>query len=81
MSESSLKILKRKKQINKNKNKKQRQKWYDQNCHTLKKNLRNLGKLLPFLRHNFFAKRKEHKKLIKKMKRKFHNSLLEKIQN
>ena len=83
--ESSLKILKRKKQINKNKNKKQRQKWYDENCHTLKKNLRNLGKLLskypndPFLCYNFFAKRKEYKKLTKKMKRKFHNSLLEKI--
>ena len=68
LCESSLKILKRNRQINKNKNKKQRQKWYDKNCHTLKKNLRNLGKLLskypndPFLRHNFFAKRKEKKR-------------------
>ena len=87
LRKSSLKILKRKRQINRNKNKKQGQKWYDENCHTLKKNLRNLGKLLskypndPFLRHIFFAKRKEYKKLIKKMKRKFHNSMLEKIQN
>ena len=65
LCESSLKILKRKKQINKNKNKKQRQKWYDENCHTLKKNLRNLGKLLskypndPFLRHNLILREKK----------------------
>ena len=35
----------------------------------------------PFLRHTFFLKRNEYKKLIKTINRKFHNSLLDRIQN
>ena len=45
LCESSQKILKRKKQINKNKNKKQRQKWYDENCHYAQKESKKFGKI------------------------------------
>ena len=54
-------------------------------CYVLKKNLRNLGNLLTmypddtFLRHLFFAKKKEYKRFIKKQKRQFHSALLDKI--
>jgi hypothetical protein len=81
-------IKKQKNTINKNiKNKtKVRQKWYDANCHNLKRNLSNIGKLLSkdpnniFIRHLFFAKRKEYKRMVKKQKRQFYNSLLNKIE-
>ena len=65
------------KQKNRSKNKnscKRRQKWYDENCHNLKENLRNIGSLLSkypndiHLRHLFFAKKKEYKRIIKKQK-------------
>ena len=58
----------------------------NQDCHALKKNLRNLGNLLTkfpndtYLRHNFFSKRKEYKSLLKKLKKQFHSSLLDKIE-
>jgi hypothetical protein len=47
---------------------KPRQKWFNEDCHTLKRNLRNLGSLLakypsdpflPILRHTFFTKREQ----------------------
>ena len=63
-----------------------RQEWYDGNCYNLKKNLRNLGNLLSkfpndiYLRHLFFAKKKEYKRTVKKQKRQFHNSMLNKIE-
>jgi hypothetical protein len=87
-STTVLNIKKQKNTINKNiKNKtKVRQKWYDANCHNLKRNLSNIGKLLSkdpnniFIRHLFFAKRKEYKRMVKKQKRQFYNSLLNKIE-
>ena len=63
----------------------QKQKWFDNNCYRLKRELRNLGKLIstqpndPFIRHMFFTKKKEYKKLIRKLKRKFHSETLNKI--
>ena len=33
----------------------------------------------PFLRHTFFTKRKQYKRLIKRFKRQFHSSVLDKI--
>ena len=66
-------------------NTKQRQKWYNQECHTLKKNLRNIGNLLAkypnntYLKHAFFTKKKEYKGLLRKLKRQFHSTMLEKI--
>ena len=33
-----------------------------------------------FLKHAFFAKKKEYKRLLKNLKRKFHNSLLDNIE-
>ena len=62
--------IRRQKKINKN-NSKHKQKWFNQDCHTLKKNLRNLGNLLTkcpndtYLRHTIFSKRKEYKSLLK----------------
>ena len=64
---------------------KQNQKWYNNDCYVLKKNLRNLGNLLTmypddtFLRHLFFAKKNEYKRFVKKQKRQFHSALLDKI--
>ena len=84
-SQKVLNIKKQKKKIKKG-NTKMRQEWYDGNCHNLKKNLRNLGSLLSkfpndiYLRHLFFAKKKEYKRTVKKQKRQFHNSRLNKIE-
>jgi hypothetical protein len=58
--------IRRQKKINKN-NSKHKQKWFNQDCHTLKKNLRNLGNLLTkfpndtYLRHTFFQKERNIK--------------------
>ncbi|CAB4002774.1 Hypothetical predicted protein, partial [Paramuricea clavata] len=62
-----------------------KQNWFDNNCYRLKKELRNLGKLLskqpnnPFVRHLFFTKKKEYKKLTRKLKRNFYSNILDKI--
>ena len=89
LSDTSQKILKITKQKNRNKNKnscKRRQKWYDENCHSQKKNLRNIGSLLSkypndiYLRHFFFAKKKEYKRTIQTQKRQFYNTILNKIE-
>jgi hypothetical protein len=62
-----------------------KQKWFDNNCYRLKKELRNSEKLLstqpnnPFVRHLFFTKKKEYKKLTRKLKRNFHSNILDKI--
>ena len=86
LSDSCHRILPFKKQKKtKNNRSKQTQKWYNNDCYVLKKNLRNLGNLLTmypddtFLRHLFFAKTKEYKRFIKKQKRQFHSALLDKI--
>ena len=87
MSNASQKILQTKKQKN-NKSRnfsKKRQKWYDENCYNLKKNLRSIGHLLSkypndiYLSHLLFAK-KEYKRTVKKQKRQFHNAILNKIE-
>ena len=88
LSASCSKVLKIKgrRKVNKKNIPKQRQKWFNQNCHTLKKNLRNLGKLITkypnntYLKHTFFSKKKEYKCLLRKLKRQFHNTMLEKIE-
>ena len=86
LSDSCERILPFKKQKKTKKNmSKQNQKWYNNDCYVLKKNLRNLGNLLTmypdntFLRHLFFAKEKKYKRFIKKQKRHFHSALLDKI--
>ena len=64
----------------------QKQKWFDKSCHSLKKELRNLGYLVskypndPFLRQKFFSTKKEYKRLIKRLKRNFQSDMLNKIQ-
>lgn len=50
----------------------QKQKWFDRNCHSFKKELRNLGYLL-------FTTKKDYKRLVKRLKRNFQNGILEKI--
>ena len=88
LSDTSQKVLniKRQKKKIKKGNTKMRQEWCDVNCHKLKKNLRNLGSLLSkfpndiYLRHLFFSKKKEYKRTVKKQKRQFHNSILNKIE-
>ena len=62
-----------------------RNRWFDKDCRRIKKEVKSLGKLLsaqpdnPFIRYLFFSKKKEYKKLIRKLKRNFHDSLLDKI--
>ena len=77
------------KQKNGNKNKnscKRRQKWCDEKCHSLVKNLRNIGSLLSKIQTiftcttSFLQKKKEYKQRIKKQKRQFHNTILNKIE-
>ena len=46
----------------------QKQKWFDRNCHSFKKELRNLGYLL-------FTTKKDYKRLVKVLKRNFQNVL------
>ena len=64
-----------------------KQKWYTKDCHLLKKNLRNLGSLLTiypnntYLKHIFFAKKKEYKRQVRRLRRQFHNTMLEKIED
>ena len=44
----------------------QKQKWFDRNCHSFKKELQNLGYLL-------FTMKKDYKRLVKVLKRNFQN--------
>lgn len=44
----------------------QKQKWFDRNCHSFKKELQNLGYLL-------FTTKKDYKRLVKVLKRNFQN--------
>ena len=88
LSASCSKVLKMKgrRKDNKKNIPKQRQKWFNQNCHTLKKNLRNLGKLITkypnntFKTYIFLKKERIYKCLLRKLKGQFHNSMLEKIE-
>ena len=75
LSDSCHRILPFKKQKKtKKKMSKQNQKWYNNDCYVLKKNLRNLGTLLTmypddtFSRHLFFAKKRNINVLLKSKK-------------